>query len=128
MIQAFRNHLANRNIESRFINDEHSLLTFDIGAIHYLFSYDRESDPTYIRVMIPNIAKIDAGNSEDVLPLFQLAQTYKVGKCLIESGQLWMSADTFIYSHENLNLVFDRLISVLSDMYNDYRRSHNGQE
>ena len=30
MIQAFRNHLANRNIESRFINDELSILALYI--------------------------------------------------------------------------------------------------
>ena len=128
MIQAFQNYLANRDISSNFIDEEHSLLTFDFNNLHFLFSYRGETDPNYIRLMIPNIGSIDTNNAQDILSLFQLSQNYKVGKAIIEGGQLWLTADAFVFMRENNDRLFERLIAVLVDMFNDYRRVNNGQE
>ena len=128
MTQAFQNYLANKDIQSSYINDDQTVLRFDINNVHYLFYYRQDADPTYIRIMIPNIANVDENNVGEILTLLRLSQSYKVGKALIENGQLWLATDAFIYTRENINLVFDRLISVLNDMFSDYRMNQHEQE
>ena len=127
MIQAFQNYLGNQDITFRFLNDDHTLLTFDLGNVHYLFYYRREDDPNYVRLIIPNIATIDTNDQQAVLSLFNLSQGYKVGKAIIEDGQLWLTADAFVFMRENNDRLFDRLIAVLRDMLNEYRRMNNEQ-
>ena len=126
MIQAFRDYLERQDISSSFINDEHTLLTFDVDDVHYLFYYRRDLDPSYIRIMIPNIASTDINDAQVVTDLFNFSQGYKVGKAIIENNQLWLTAESFVFTQENVDRLFNRLLAVLRDMLNEYRRAHNG--
>lgn len=125
MLDLFQGYLNQRSITFRFINDDNTLLTFDINNIHYLFSYRRNADPHYFRIMIPNVDNININDLSILNRLQTLTQSYKIGKAEIQEGQLWLCADSFVYSRDNVNQLFERMLAVLQDMFNEYRRNTN---
>lgn len=128
MIQTFQNYLTNRGISSSFLDQTQTLLSFQHNDINFLFSYRRIQDPTYVRLMIPNIGTLDVTNSQEILRLCQLTSQYKVGKFIIEdSNQIWIVAEAFLYIQADHARLFDRLLSVLIDMFNEYRSITHGE-
>lgn len=128
MIQTFQNYLTNRGITPNVLDQAQTLLSFQQNDINFLFSYRRNQDPTYIRVMIPNIGILDTNNAQDILRLCQLTSEYKVGKFIIEdNNQIWIVAEAFLYIQSDHVRLFDRLISVLTDMLNEYRSNTHGE-
>ena len=78
--------------------------------------------------MIPNIGTLDENNSQEILRLCQLTSQYKVGKFIIEeNNQIWIVAEAFLYIQADHTRLFDRLLSVLIDMFNEYRSITNGE-
>ena len=128
MIQTFQNYLTNRGISSSFLDQTQTLLSFQQNDINFLFSYRRNQDPTYVRLMIPNIGTLDVNNSQEILRLCQLTSQYKVGKFIIEeNNQIWIVAEAFLYIQADHARLFDRLLSVLIDMFNEYRSITHGE-
>lgn len=128
MIQTFQNYLANRGITSTFLDPAQTLLSFQQNDINFLFSYRRNQDPTYVRIMIPNIGTLDTENNQEVMRICQLTSEYKVGKFIIEEdNQIWIVAEAFLYIQSDHVRLFDRLLSVLTDMFNEYRNRTHGE-
>ena len=128
MIQTFQNYLTNRGISSSFLDQTQTLLSFQQNDINFLFSYRRNQDPTYVRLMIPNIGTLDVNNSQEILRLCQLTSQYKVGKFIIEeNNQIWIVAEAFLYIQADHARLLDRLLSVLIDMFNEYRSITHGE-
>lgn len=128
MIQTFQNYLTNRGISSSFLDQTQTLLSFQQNDINFLFSYRINQDPTYVRLMIPNIGTLDVNNSQEILRLCQLTSQYKVGKFIIEeNNQIWIVAEAFLYIQADHARLFDRLLSVLVDMFNEYRSITHGE-
>lgn len=128
MIQTFQNYLTNRGITSRFLNQIHTLLVFQHNDINFLFSYLRNQDPFFIRIMVPNIGTCNTDNAQEMLRLCQLTSQYKVGKFVLEeNNQIWIVAEAFLYIQSDHVRLFDRLLNVLTDMFNEYRSSTHGE-
>lgn len=128
MIQTFQNYLSNRGITSRILDQSQTLLAFQQNNINFLLSYQRNQDPFFIRIMIPNIGICNTGNALEMLKLCQLTSQYKVGKFVIEeNNQIWIVAEAFLYIQSDHVRLFDRLLSVLTDMFNEYRNSSHGE-
>lgn len=126
MIRAFQSFLDDRNIPSSFFDDRRTMIEFTIDTIHYLFVYDFEDDPVYVRILIPNAGQADMTNPQVVRMLYDLTTSYKLGKAYEAGGQVWFAVDAFIYNKENVDMVFLRMIQVLRDMLNQYRTNYNG--
>lgn len=128
MIQTFQNYLTNRGITSTFLDQAQTLLSFQQNDINFLFSYQRNQDPTYVRIMIPNIGILDTDNNQEIIRIFQLTSEYKVGKFILEEdNQIWIVAEAFLYIQSDHVRLFDRLLSVLTDMLNEYRSRTHGE-
>lgn len=97
MIRVFQTFLDKRNIPSSFVDEQRTMLHFTIDNINYLFSYNFNEDPVYVRIIIPNAGEVDLNEAEDVRMLYDLTNTYKVGKAYAANGQVWFSTEAFIY-------------------------------
>lgn len=126
MIRAFQNYLDERNIPSSFIDDERSLIDFSIQNINFVFMYSAKEDPAYIRILIPNAGEADEQDIKTLKKIYNLNTTFKLGKVFIHEHQIWFTAEAFVYGRDNLNLLFDRMLSVLRDMLNSFRSNTNG--
>ena len=128
MIRVFQTFLDKRNIPSSFVDEQRTMLHFTIDNINYLFSYNFNEDPVYVRIIIPNAGEVDLNEAEDVRMLYDLTNTYKVGKAYAANGQVWFSTEAFIYIKEEVDPLFQRMIQVLHDMLNQYRLKYNGSK
>lgn len=128
MIRAFQLFLDKNNIASSFIDDERTMLRFKVFDINYVFAYDETEDPAYIRFIVPNAGDIDINDANSVKMLYNLTTSFKLGKAYEQAGQVWFSTDAFVYTKENIDQVFLRMIGVLRDMLNQYRLGNHGKE
>lgn len=126
MLLTFQNFLDKRNIPALFVDEQRTMIQFTINRIHYLFSYNYNEDPVYVRLIVPNAGAVDLTNPDDVRMLYDLTTSYKVGKAYASNSQVWFSTEAFVYTKEGVDFLFQRMIQVLQDMLNQYRLTHNG--
>ena len=126
MLNKLQLFLSSIDINSNFVNGNRELLEFTTNSLNFLAEYRPDSDPTYFRIMLPQIQSIDSNLDEVTLNrILTINSTYKVGKIIRIGRNLWISAEFFINPAENQILIFNRAISLLTDMYNDYfSRNH----
>ncbi len=126
MLNKLQLFLSSIDINSNFVNGNRDLLEFTTNSLNFLAEYRPDSDPTYFRIMLPQIQSIDSNLDEVTLNrILTINSTYKVGKIIRIGRNLWISAEFFINPAENQILIFNRAISLLTDMYNDYfSRNH----
>ena len=97
-------------------------MKFSVNTLNFLCE-TTDKDPFFLRLSLPRINNDDAQIdrlSEDVQ---MLNRTYKVVKIVRGAdGYLWIIADLFIYSTDNIELMFDRIIQAMTEMINDYRK------
>lgn len=65
MIRVFQTFLDKRNIPSSFVDEQRTMLHFTIDNINYLFSYNFNEDPVYVRIIIPNAGEVDLDKTEE---------------------------------------------------------------
>lgn len=126
MLLTFQNFLDKRNIPASFVDEQRTLIQFTINNIHYLFSYNYNEDPVYVKMIIPNAGAVNMDNLDDVRMLYNLTTSYKVGKAYASNNQVWFYTEAFVYTKEGADSLFQRMIQVLQDMLNQYRLTHNG--
>ena len=98
-----------------------TLLTFQYSRINFLFEYNIE-DPSFFRLIVPNIDNEDTITEEIRERVCVISASYKVGKCLIvNNNQVWLTAEAFLFSKENIAPMFQRMITLLCQMLEDYR-------
>lgn len=124
MHELFRSYLKSNNIQILDSNKES--ISFTKAGLNYLFTYD-DNDPYYIRLMLPNVLEITEENREKAHKLVDKLNTaYKVAKMMVyEEQQVWISAESFVYSKENLNALFKRFITLLEMVFEEFRREIN---
>lgn len=72
--------------------------------------------------MLPNV---DVYSESKGTILKDLTSSYKAGKVLVLNNQVWFSVETLIYGNIDAPTLFLRMITILSDMCNEYRRNQN---
>lgn len=98
---------------------------FSVNGLNFIFDAN-ESDPHFLRLSLPqiNTQEVQAEGLEHQIQ--QLNRSFKVAKIVREQdGSLWIIADAFVYSIDNIEPLFVRLIQALTDMFNDYRSIEN---
>lgn len=119
MKDMFRKFLDQKGISSSFVDSNQTLMQFSYDGINFLFEYDLVEDPLYIRILIPKIGEIEENGLQI---LHDMTKTYKVGKAFTVNGEVWFSADAFIYNESGCELLFERLLLVLKDMFIEYKK------
>lgn len=100
-------------------------LLFSVNNLNFIFDAI-DNDPHFLRLSLPRIN--NQGSQIDNLyqQILQLNRNYKVAKIVREDdGALWIIADAFVYSLDNIESLFVRLIQALTDMIHEYRTIEN---
>ena len=104
---------------------ESETLSFSLNNLNYLFQW-QERDPNYFRIALPNIENSPIDNNRSTI-VNQLIAGFKVAKAItMEDGNLWLVAETFIYSSENIESLFARMIFLLGQIIDEYRNRVRG--
>lgn len=93
---------------------------FSVNGLNFVFDAN-DADPHFLRLALPHINRKGVSIDNLDTQIQQLNRIYKVAKIVREQdGSLWIFADAFIYSMDNAESLFVRLIRALTDMVNDY--------
>jgi len=92
---------------------------FDKGNLHFLFICDESRDPNFFQILLPYIDDFSQ-EKKDIVDL--LTREYKAGKVVVlEGNRVCLSMEQLVFSESNINLLFERVITILENMYADYR-------
>lgn len=98
---------------------------FSVNGLNFIFDAN-DNDPHFLRLALPQINRqgVQLDNLEQ--QIFRLNRNYKVTKIVRDSdGSLLVLADAFVYSTDNIDSLFVRLIQASTDMINEYRTIEN---
>lgn len=119
IIPKFVEFLASRGIAYDIVDEV--FIKFKYKDLNYMFQYYKDEDPSYFRIMLPKInnKEVDA----NVLQITkELNLNYKTVKIVeFEPGSIWMIIENFVYSLENVDMMFARIIDVLAFVIKIYR-------
>lgn len=115
----FIEYLSSRGIEYSVIDN--TFVGFKYKSWNYLYQFNSNDDVNYFRIMLPNI-----NNHQVDGPLRKLMNdinnNYKIVKLVeLSEGKVWLTAESFIYSSDGIELLFKRLIELLDDVISIYR-------
>lgn len=100
-------------------------LFFSVNKLNFIFEAN-DNDPHFLRLALPQINRQDVQVKTLEQQIFQLNRNYKVSKIVRDTdNSLFILADAFIYSIDNIEPLFVRLIQASTDMINDYRKIEN---
>lgn len=123
MITDFTHFLSSMGIVPKDTTD--GTISFEYNGLSYLFVSDK-NDPYYIRLILPNIENI---NNADEIDVYKNVNWYnnkfKAVKMSVVENSIWLSIEQFLYSRENSNNLFFRLMKILETVITEYRRGQN---
>lgn len=110
--------LKNRGIKP---NDETSgSFSFSVNGLNFICDTN-DKDPYFLRLTLPRINRPEALLAEMTEDIQRLNRMFKVAKIVKGADNfLWIYADTFIYSTDQVDLLLDRLLQAMTDMINSY--------
>ena len=124
LIDDFISYLDKNGLKYVLYNESETL-SFSLNNLNYLFQWQK-SDMNYFRIALPNVENTPLPN-ERIAIVNQLVAGYKVAKAItMEDGNLWLVAETFIYSSDNIDKLFARMIYLLGQIIEDYRSRVRG--
>ena len=123
ILPKFVEYLSSRGLSYTSANDD--ILNFSYEGLNYMFQSFQETDPYYLRIMLPKVNNKTVNT--DVMRLVnQLNRDYKAVKIVeMEQGSIWMVLESFVYNIDGVDLLFARMIDVLRIVINEYRRKEN---
>jgi|GEM_PF-5811232 len=109
----FIKYLQKRNINYERQSD--TLITFTRDGLHFLLDYQQD-DRHHLRILLPRIYKLDP--QEDISDIINdVNERFKVAKVYMIEGEIWAAAEVLVYSQNNIKPLFDRIISILTELY-----------
>lgn len=121
MKEKFENFLKQKTITSEDIGE--NTLAFQNGNLHYAFQWD---DDAYFRIILPNI---DKSNDNTLRIAREIERDFKVVKIIEVNDDLWIVAESFVASTENLDSLFEILLNLTQAVFNHYRNEKSkGQQ
>lgn len=110
----------NKNGLKYVLYKESETLSFSLNNLNYLFQW-QEQDLNYFRIALPNVDNPQLSTERTGI-INQLVAGYKVAKAItMNDGNLWLVAESFIYSSDNVDKLFARMIYLLGQIFDEYR-------
>lgn len=115
----FIEYLSSRGIEYSVIDNV--FVSFKYKGWNYLYQYNTSDDINYFRIMLPNINNHQVDEPLRKL-MNELNSNYKNVKVVeLDQGKVWLTAESFIYSSDGVELLFKRMIDLLDSVITIYR-------
>lgn len=118
MYRSFIAFLKNKGIQ--YDSPDNTLVTFSLDGLNFVFQYREAEDQQFIRLLLPKIEPFEQDRSDVFKRMIDVATSIKLVKSVIINDEVWLSAEQFVVSTENVNLIFERLIDVLKLAYHNY--------
>lgn len=119
LFQLMREFLKKSGINAREVGN--GRLLFSVNRLNFILD-SSDNDPHFLRLALPQINREGATIENLEQQIYQMNRNYKVAKIVRDNdGTLWILADAFVYSTDNVEPLFVRLIQALTDMINEYR-------
>lgn len=127
MLTLFQKYLSYINAED--IELENGSISFKRNGLYYLFLFDKK-DPFYFRLTLPNVINIAKDNKDRIINAINTVNlNFKVAKAIVLlDGNVWISAEQFVYCNENINQLFERMIGLLEVFIYDFRKEVEKEE
>ena len=115
----------NKNGLKYVLYKDSETLSFSLNNLNYLFQW-QEQDLNYFRIALPNVDNPQLSTERTGI-INQLVAGYKVAKAItMNDGNLWLVAESFIYSSDNVDKLFARMIYLLGQIFDEYRTKVGG--
>lgn len=123
MLREFNGYLSKLSGVSE-IKIEGNGIFFKYKNLSFLFVID-ESDPYYIRLILPNIIIIDESNRDRLNELIDKYNVdFKAIKAIKFKNNIWLVIEQFVYSRERISDLFERMINLLVGVINRFRNEN----
>lgn len=108
-----------------FVGEGSNILKFSIEGMNFLAFYNKDDDPAYFKIMLPRVEVILDESKQDIFDkCIKMSSRFKVGKAIILNDAVWLSAEIFLPEKYDGIALFCRMISLLRDMFNQYRNDN----
>ena len=108
--ETFESFLNENNISYEYV--ESDIIAFSYKELNFIFAIDT-TDDNYVRIILPKTTefKDKAKYTTDIL--ITLNSNLKVAKFEIIDDSVWISAEAFVFSVENIAILYQKLIDIL---------------
>ena len=119
VLDIFRNFAFKKGYKIQSLQE--GRMSFEMGVWSLLFVYDYSKDSNFFQILLPNIDEIDiCQDFQKISKMQSMNMCYKVGKIYIQGNAVHLSVEQFIYSVDDVERMFNRILKILQDMYMDY--------
>lgn len=122
MRKKLEEYLEENGFEAKSHDNE---VVFSINQLNFMFR-TYPDDPFFFQLILPNIDGDNIIERRDVIA--DINRRFKVAKIIEVEDRLWIVADSFVFSDENGEKLIARLIRLLTDVINEYRRKTTESE
>ena len=120
MKEKFENFLKQKTITTEDIGE--NTLVFQNGNLYYVFQWD---DDAYFRIILPNI---DKSNDNTLKIARDIERDFKVVKIIDVNDDLWIVAESYVASSENLENLFETLLNLTQVVFNYYKNEKSKEQ
>ena len=108
--ETFESFLNENNISYEYVESE--IIAFSYKELNFLFAIDT-TDDNYVRIILPKTTEIKDKAKYTTDKLITLNSNLKVAKFEIIEDSVWISAEAFVFSVENIAILYQKLIDIL---------------
>ena len=106
----FESFLNENNISYEYVASD--IISFSYKDLNFIFVIDT-TDDNYIRMLLPKTTEKRNKAKYTTDKLITLNSNLKVVKFEMIDDSVWISAEAFVFSIENITILYQRLIDVL---------------
>ena len=108
--ETFESFLNENNISYGYV--ESDIIAFSYKELNFIFAIDT-TDDNYVRIILPKTTEIKDKAKYTTDKLITLNSNLKVAKFEIIDDSVWISAEAFVFSVENIAILYQKLIDML---------------
>lgn len=101
-------------------NDD--LIKFNVNELHFYCQFFPK-DPFFFRIILPCEDNIPVSNARPVIA--EINSRYKVAKIIEVNNKPWIVGESFAYSNQNGEMLIDRIVRLLIEVFNAYSIERN---
>ena len=108
--ETFESFLNENNISYEYVDSD--IIAFSYKELNFIFAIDT-TDDNYVRIILPKTTEIKDKAKYTTDKLITLNSNLKVAKFEIIDDSVWISAEAFVFSVENIAILYQKLIDIL---------------
>ena len=108
--ETFESFLNENNISYEYVDSD--IIAFSYKELNFIFAIDT-TDDNYVRIILPKTTEIKDKAKYTTDKLITLNSNLKVAKFEIIDDSVWISAEAFVFSVENIAILYQKLIDML---------------